>query len=142
MRAFHGNHRHVADYLSGEVLDTLDAETRRFMLETSALGRFSAALCDAVLGRTDSAGRLRELERTNGFLIALDAHGEWFRYHHLFGELLQLELAAVDPAAAAPIHARAAAWCHEHGLIEDALDHAAEAGEQASVAAMLSTAST
>jgi len=137
--AFHGNHRHVADYLSGEVLDTLDADTRRFMLETSTLGRFSAALCDAVLARTDSAARLRDLERTNRFVIALDAHGEWFRFHHLFGELLQLELATVDPAAAAPIHARAAAWCHEHGLTEDALDHAAQAGEQASLAAMLSS---
>jgi LuxR family maltose regulon positive regulatory protein len=139
VRAFQGNHRHVADYLSGEVLETLDADTRHFLLETSALGRFSASLCDAVLGRTDSAARLRELERTNRFLIALDAQGEWFRYHHLFGELLQLELTAADPAAATPIHERAAVWCHEHGLIEDALDHAAEAGEGVSLAELLSS---
>jgi LuxR family maltose regulon positive regulatory protein len=138
VRAFHGDHRHVAEYLSSEVLDTLDDDTRRFLLETSTLGRFSAAMCDAALGRPGSAARLRELERTNRFLVALDARGEWYRYHHLFGELLQLELAVVDPSASGPIHKRAAAWCHEHGLIEDALDHAAEAGEELSVAAILS----
>ena len=102
VRAFHGNHRHVADYLSGEVLDSLDGDTRRFLLETSTLGRFSAPLCDTVLGRTDSAERLRELERTNGFLVALDAHGEWYRYHHLFGELLQLELDLGRPGRGRP----------------------------------------
>jgi LuxR family maltose regulon positive regulatory protein len=138
VRAFHGDHRHVAEYLSREVLDTLDDDTRRFLLETSTLGRFTAAMCDAALGRSDSAARLKELERTNQLVVALDAHGEWYRYHHLFGELLQLELKAVDAAAPRPIHERAAAWCHEHGLIEDALDHAAEAGQALSVAAILS----
>src|SRR5262249_11382928 len=137
--AFHGNHRHVADYLSGEVLDSLDGDARRFLLETSVLGRFSAPLCDAVLGRTDSAPRLRDPGRTNRFPRAVDAHGEWFRYHHLFGELLQLELAAADPTLAPSIHARAATWCHEHELIEDALDHAAEVGEQGSLATLLSS---
>ena len=92
VQAFHGNQRHVADYLTGEVLDRLDEDTRRFLLESSVLGSFSAPLCDAALDRSDSAARLRRLERENGFLVALDAHGEWYRYHHLFGELLQLEL--------------------------------------------------
>src|SRR5262249_7233440 len=135
--AFHGHHRHVAEYLSGEVLDALDEDMRRFLLESSALPRFSALLCDTALGRSDAAARLRELEQTNSFLVALDAHGEWYRYHHLFGELLRLELAAVDPTSSDAIHERAAAWCHAQGLIEDALDNAAGAGDQDALADIL-----
>ena len=127
VESFHGDHRHVADYLTDEVLDALDRETRRFLLETAVLGRFSGRMCDAVLGRTDSVRRLRELERTNGFLIALDPQGEWYRYHQLFRELLQLELATLDPLAPRRLHRAAARWCRGEGLIEDALEHAAGA---------------
>jgi LuxR family maltose regulon positive regulatory protein len=137
IEAFHGDHRHVADYLTGEVLDALDADARRFLTETSVLGTFSAPLSDAVLGRSDSARRLRELERTNGFLIALGAHRRWFRYHHLFGELLRLELATVDPGASVRLHRRASDWCRDHGRIEDALKHAAAARDTALVAEVL-----
>ena len=129
VKAFHADHRHVADYLTGEVLDTLTADARRFLVETSVLGSFSAAECDAVLGRRDSKLRLRELEQANGFLIALDAQGEWFRYHHLFGELLQLELASADASAPPRLHVQASEWCRDHGRIEDALEHAAAAGD-------------
>ncbi len=92
VRAFAGSARHVADYLTDEVLTALAPETRDFLLRTSVLGRFTPELCDAVLGREDSAAVLAELARSNMFLVALDARGEWYRYHHLFGELLQLEL--------------------------------------------------
>jgi LuxR family maltose regulon positive regulatory protein len=137
VQAFHGDHRHVVDYLTGEVLDALDEETRRFLLETSTLGVFDAAMCDAALGRTDSAARLRAMERENGFLIALDANREWFRYHHLFGELLQLELARTGPDVAARLHRAASAACLERGRIVDALEHAAAAGDPELVAAIL-----
>ena len=137
VRDFHGDHRHVADYLTGEVLDTLDAETRDFLLRTSSLGRFNGALCDAVLERTGSARLIARLARSNLFLIGLDPHGEWFRYHHLFRELLELELGLVDPAASRLLHARASEWCREHGFIEEALEHAHAAGDEASVARML-----
>jgi LuxR family transcriptional regulator, maltose regulon positive regulatory protein len=137
IRDFHGDHRHVADYLTGEVLDTLAPETREFLLRTSVLGRFNGALCDAVLDRTGSARFIAGLARSNLFLVALDPHGEWFRYHHLFRELLQLELGLVDPSAATLLHLRASAWCREHGLTEEALEHADAAGDEESVAAML-----
>jgi LuxR family maltose regulon positive regulatory protein len=137
VRDFHGDHRHVADYLTGEVLDTLDPETRDFLLRTSVLGRFNGALCDAVLGRTGSARLIAGLARSNLFLVELDSHGEWFRYHHLFRELLQLELGLVDPSAATILHLRASAWCRDHGFIEEALVHAHAAGDEESVAAVL-----
>ncbi len=137
VRDFHGDHRHVADYLTGEVLDTLDAETRDFLLRTSILGRFNGALCDAVLGRTDSTLLITELERSNLFLIGLDPNGEWYRYHHLFGELLQLELALLDPSAAVTLHRRASEWCEAQGLIDEALEHAHAAGDNGMVAGVL-----
>jgi LuxR family maltose regulon positive regulatory protein len=137
VRDFHGDHRHVADYLTGEVLDALDADTRAFLLRTSVLGRFNGALCDAVLDRTGSTRLLADLEHSNLFLIGLDPQGEWFRYHHLFGELLQLELALLDPSAAASLRRRASEWCQAQGLIEEALEHAHASGDQAMVASML-----
>ena len=138
VESFHGDHRHVADYLTSEVLDTLDEETRRFLLESSTFGRFSGGMCDALLDRKDSARRLRELETSNGFLVGLDTHGEWFRYHHLFQELLQLELSTVEPDAPQRLHRAAGAWCLEQGLLEDALEHAGAAGDLPLVAAILS----
>ena len=137
VQAFHGNQRHVADYLTGEVLDRLDEDTRRFLLQSSVLGTFTAPLCDTVLDRADSAALLRRLEGENGFLVSLDAHGEWYRYHHLFGELLQLELSTVEPTASARLHTAASAWCREHGWLEEALEHAAGAGDPGLVAAIL-----
>lgn len=137
VQAFRGSQRHVADYLTGEVLDDLDGETRRFLLESSVLRSFSAELCDAVLGRSDSARRLRRLERENGFLVSLDVHGEWYRYHQLFGELLELELGVVDPAAPARLHAAASAWCRDHGRLTEALEHAAAVGDAGLVTAIL-----
>ena len=83
------------------------------------------------------AVRLRRLERENGFLVALDAPGEWYRYHHLFGELLQLELSTVEPTAFARLHAAASEWCREHGWLDDALEHAAAVGDPALVAEIL-----
>lgn len=137
VRDFHGNHKHVVDYLTGEVLDALDAETRRFLLESSILGHFSAQVCDAVLDRSDSAERLREIEHSNGFLVRLDAPGEWYRYHHLFEELLQLELATVDASASTRLHLAASDWFGQHGFVQEALEHAFAAGERRRVAEIL-----
>ena len=134
VRAFVGSARHVADYLTDEVLTALAPQTRDFLLRTSVLDRFTPELCDAVLGREDSAGVLAELARSNMFLVALDAGGEWYRYHHLFGELLQLELGRQE---AAVLRRRAAAWCRAHGLVEDAIDYAAAAGDAETVAELL-----
>jgi LuxR family transcriptional regulator, maltose regulon positive regulatory protein len=134
VRAFAGSTRHVADYLTDEVLTALAPETRDFLLCTSVLGRFTPELCDAVLGREDSAAVLAELARSNMFLVALDPRGEWYRYHHLFGELLQLELGRED---ALVLRRRAAAWCRAHGLVDDAIAYAAAAGDAETVAELL-----
>ena len=134
VRSFVGSTRHVADYLTDEVLTALAPQTRDFLLRTSVLGRFTPDLCDAVLGREDSAAVLPELARSNMFLVALDANGEWYRYHHLFGELLQLELGG---EAAPELWRRAAAWCRANGRIEDAIEYAASAGDAETVAELL-----
>src|SRR5439155_22066256 len=108
VRAFAGSARNVADYLSDEVLAALAPQTRDFLVRTSALGQFTPELCDFVLDRVDSRGVLEELSRSNLFLVPLDSREEWYRYHHLFGELLQLELGREDARA---LRTRAATWC-------------------------------
>ena len=134
VRAFVGSTRPVADYLTDEVLSALAPDARDFLQRTSVLERFTPELCDAVLGREDSAAVLAELARSNMFLVGLDAREEWYRYHHLFGELLQLELGRED---ATMLRRRAAAWCREQGLVEDAIEYAAAAGDAETVAGLL-----
>ena len=95
---FAGDHRHLVDYLGGEVLSDQPPARRRFLLRTSVLARLSAPLCDAVLDTDDAAAELDEIRRSNLFLVALDDTGTWFRYHHLFADLLRHELDARLPA--------------------------------------------
>jgi LuxR family maltose regulon positive regulatory protein len=121
--------RHIVDYLGGEVLDGLDDGTRSFLLATSILERLSGPLCDAVTGESDGTQRLEEIERANLFLVPLGARRGWYRYHHLFGELLRHELAHVDAAAVPDLHRRAAAWLAAEGSIDDAIYHASAAGD-------------
>jgi len=130
IRQFSADHRHVADYLTSEVLDAVDGETRSFLLRTSILDRFTATLCDAVLGTESTARVLGEIERSNLFLVALDARGAWYRYHHLFRELLRIELASTSPEALPDLHRRAADWFLANGLLEEALAHAAAVGDR------------
>ncbi len=127
IRQFSADHRHVADYLTTEVLDAVDDETRSFLLRTSILDRFSATLCDAVLDTVDAARILAGIERSNLFLVALDARGAWYRYHHLFRELLRIELAG-SPVDVPELHRRAAEWFLANGLLEEAVEHAAAVG--------------
>jgi LuxR family maltose regulon positive regulatory protein len=134
VRSFAGSARQVGDYLTDEVLNSLSPQTRDFVVRTSVLGRFMPELCDSVLGRDDSAAVLAELAHSNMFLVALDARGEWYRYHHLFGDVLRLEL---GPEAASELRRRAAAWCRAHGLVEDAIEYAAAAGDPGTVAELL-----
>lgn len=134
VREFAGSARQVGDYLTDEVLSGLAPDVRDFLLRTSVLGRFTPAMCNGVLGRDDSEAVLARLSRSNMFLVALDARGEWYRYHHLFGEVLQLELGR---EAALELRRRAAGWCREHGLVEDAIGYAAAAEDAAMVAQLL-----
>jgi LuxR family maltose regulon positive regulatory protein len=121
---FGGEDRHIVDFLGGEVLDRLPEDMQRFLLRTSILERFSAPLCDAVAGVTGSAERLRTLEQTNHFLIPLDQRREWYRFHHLFAELLRVELRVSEPDLVPELHRRAAAWYQATGDAVATMTHA------------------
>jgi ATP/maltotriose-dependent transcriptional regulator MalT len=136
VRVFGGEHRFVADYLSQEVLGSLDDDLRSFLLRVSILGRFTAELCDGVIGSSDSASVLAELERSNLFVIRLE-HGGWFRVHSLFAEFAGFQLASLEPGAAAEIHRRAAVWLRSRGLPVEAAEHAAAAGDHELLAQLL-----
>lgn len=123
--AFGGSNRHVLDYLTEEVLARQPDDVRDFLLETSILTRLSAPLCDAVCARNDSERILRQLDAASLFLIPLDDVRYWFRYHHLFGTLLQHHLTrSRNPQQIAELHARASKWYFANAMPEPALDHA------------------
>lgn len=135
-REFGGDHRFVAEYLSREVIDSLDEDTRWFLLRASVLKRLTPELCDAVFDRGDSAVVLEELERSNFFVIRLE-HGGWFRVHSLFADFAGFQLDAVDPSVAPELHHRAAAWLRSVGLPVEAVEHAAAAGDHKFMADLL-----
>ena len=126
---FSGSHRYVLDYLAEEVLDRQPEEVRAFLLQTSVLERLSGELCDAVTGRDDSQAMLEQVERANLFLVPLDEVRGWWRYHHLFADLLRARLQQQHPDRLAALHRNAAAWSAERGLAGDAVRHAVAAGE-------------
>jgi LuxR family transcriptional regulator, maltose regulon positive regulatory protein len=127
--AFTGSHRYVLDYLAEEVLEHQGEQVRTFLLETSVLERLSGPLCDAVTGRPGSQALLEEAERAGLFVVPLDEVRGWWRYHHLFADLLRARLRQEKPDRAAQLHRNAAAWYAEHGLADDAIRHAVAAGE-------------
>ncbi len=127
--AFSGTYRYVLDYLTDEVLEGQTGQVREFLLETSVLDRLSGGLCDAVTGRTGGQAMLEWVERANLFLVPLDEVRGWWRYHHLFADLLRARLQQQQPGLVAGLHHNAAAWCEEHGLPDDAVRHALAAGD-------------
>jgi LuxR family maltose regulon positive regulatory protein len=129
--AFSGSHRFVLDYLGDEVLDGQSGPVRAFLLETSVLDRLSGGLCDAVTGRADSQAMLQDIERAGLFLVPLDEVRGWWRYHHLFADLLRARLEAEQPRRVQTLHRAAATWCNEHDLADDAVRHALAAGDTA-----------
>jgi LuxR family transcriptional regulator, maltose regulon positive regulatory protein len=135
--SFHGDDRHVADYLVAEVLERQPPELRAFLLRTSVLERLSGPLCDAVLETKGSAARLGELERSSLFVVPLDDRREWYRYHQLFADLLRLQLGSREPGLVPVLHRRAAAWHQAAGQIDDAIGHASAAGEFGQAGALI-----
>lgn len=121
---FSGSHRFVLDYLTEEVLDRQPAPVREFLLSTSVLQQLSGPLCDAVADRDDAQELLEACERANLFLVPLDDDRRWWRYHHLFAELLRVRLEQHAPGRALELHRRAAAWHERHGSVEQAIFHA------------------
>src|SRR6266705_2113890 len=127
IRAFTGDHRYIVDYLVEEVLQRQPAPVRSFLLQTSILDRLHGPLCDAVTGQEEGNARLEALERGNFFVVPLDDRRHWYRYHHLFAEVLSAHLLAEQPDQVSTLHRRASAWYERHGSTADAIRHALSA---------------
>ena len=121
---FAGDDRFVVDYLAEEVLQRQPEDVRRFLLWTSILDRLSGALCDAVTGLDGGQSMLEVLDRRNLFLIPLDARREWYRYHHLFADVLRARLVREEPDRVLDLHRRASRWFEQRGEPHDAIRHA------------------
>lgn len=128
LRRFSGTDRDIAEFLLQDVLARQSADVMRFLLATSILDRFNAGLADAVTGGSNAAAMIDHIEQSNLFLIALDRDRGWYRYHHLFSELLHSLLEKQQAAEVAAMHVRAARWLSDNGLIPDAVQHALAAG--------------
>ena len=112
------------DYLVEEVLQRQSERVRSFLLQTSILDRLNGPLCDAVTGQEEGNARLEALERGNFFVVPLDDKRHWYRYHHLFAEVLRLHLMAEQPDQVATLHRRASEWYEQNGSAADAIRHA------------------
>jgi LuxR family maltose regulon positive regulatory protein len=128
---FTGGHQFILDYLTEEVLDTLPDELRGFLLRTSILERFCSNLCHAVTGNPSSHQMLDEIRKNNLFLIPLDTAGHWFRYHHLFAEVLHALLERDHPNEKEALHLKAAEWFESEGHPDESVDHALRSGDMA-----------
>ena len=126
---FAGDDRHVVDYLVEEVVHRQPEDVRDFLLRTSVLPRLSGPLADAVTGRTDGRAMLEALDRDNLFLVPLDDQRRWYRYHHLFADMLQARLLDELPGEAPELHRRASAWYEQEGDTTAAIEHALAAGD-------------
>ncbi len=125
---FAGSNRFVLDYLVEEVLQRQPATVRDFLLRTSVLDGLNGALCDAVTGLTGGSEMLAALERDNLFVVPLDDRRQWYRYHHLFADVLRARLTGHDPGLHV-LHTRASEWYERNDLIEDAVTHALAADD-------------
>ena len=124
VRDFTGDNRFIVDFLAEEVLGRQPPEIRQFLARTSVLGRFCAPLCAAVTGAGDAAGIIEVLERENLFVVPLDETRRWFRYHHLFAQVLHAELVRTEAGLIPELHRRAGAWHRAAGSVGEAVQHA------------------
>jgi LuxR family maltose regulon positive regulatory protein len=127
--AFTGSNRFVVDYLLDEVLARLSETEHQFLLRTSLLDRLTGSLCDALTESSSGAATLERLERDNLFVVALDTDRTWFRYHHLFADVLKARLLAEQPELVPSLHRAASAWYADHDLAPDAVNHALAGGD-------------
>jgi LuxR family maltose regulon positive regulatory protein len=135
--SFAGDDRPVVDYLAFEVLDGQPPEVREFLLSTSVLDRLCGSLCDRLTGGEGSARRLQALERAGLMIMPLDDTGDWYRYHHLFAELLRHELKRTRPGRVAALHRRASAWYRDAGSVDEAVQHAIAGGDLAAATELI-----
>ncbi|WP_426160085.1 LuxR C-terminal-related transcriptional regulator [Pseudomonas sp. TSRC2-2] len=127
-QALNGGEGLIRDYLLEEVIDCLPAEVQSFLYETAPQERFCSELCDAVREAHDSAEILRFLLAHQVFLVPLDEHGHWYRYHHLFSDLLRSRPIAQAMVPTASLHLRACRWFNAQGLLDEAVEQALRAG--------------
>ncbi len=137
---FSGDDRYIVDYLAQEVLQRQPAQLRSFLLETSLLSRLTGPLCDAVTGRDGGKATLEELDRKNLFVVALDDQRRWYRYHHLFADVLQAHLMDEHPDRVGELHLRASEWYDQQGDPAEAIDHAMAGGHFARAAVLVERA--
>ena len=121
---FAGDDRYIVDYLIEEVLRHQSAAVRGFLLQSAVLDRLTGPLCDAVTGHDDGSEMLVALERANLFIVALDDRREWYRYHHLFADVLRARMLSEQPDQVSLLHQRASQWYERHDLTEEAVRHA------------------
>ena len=127
--SFGGDDRLVSEYMESEILARISRRQRVFLTRTAALERMSGPLCEAVLDLPGSAVTLANLARSNVLLVPLDRRGEWYRYHHLFRDMLLAELERLEPGVVPVLQRRAAGWCLANGLPEEALEYSIAAGD-------------
>ncbi|MBN1179388.1 MAG: helix-turn-helix transcriptional regulator [Anaerolineae bacterium] len=127
--AFTGSHRYVLDYLTEEILQRQPEAVQTFLHQTAVLDRLSGPLCDAVTGQPDSQRVLEDLDRSNLFIVPLDNERRWYRYHHLFSELLRSRLQQLHAEHVPELHRKASLWYAQNGLINEALEHALRAND-------------
>ncbi|HEY3310399.1 MAG TPA: LuxR C-terminal-related transcriptional regulator [Anaerolineales bacterium] len=129
IKNFSGSHLYIAEYLVDEVFKNQPARVQAFLLQTSILDRLNAGLCEALTGQSDASSTLLELKRANLFVIPLDDDGQWFRYHHLFADLLKAHLRQTSRLETInQLHERAAGWYQEAGMQTEAIEHSISAG--------------
>ncbi len=121
--SFGGDDRLVSEYVESEFLARISRRQRAFLTRTAVLDRLSGPLCEAVLALTGSAAALADLAESNLLLVPLDRRGEWYRYHHLFRDMLLAELERLEPGLIPVLRRRAATWCLRNGLLEEALEY-------------------
>jgi LuxR family maltose regulon positive regulatory protein len=126
---FTGDDRYMGDYLRSELLDRVSDSEVSFLTRTAVLDRMCGSLCDAILGATASGRVLEQMESRNLLVVPLDRRREWYRYHHLFRELLQAELRRREPDLVRDLHFRAAEWYEANAMPEAAIEHAQAAGD-------------
>ena len=127
--SFGGDDRLVSEYMESEFLARISARQRVFLTRTAVLERMSGPLCEAVVELSGSAATLADLARSNLLLVPLDRRGQWFRYHHLFRDMLLAELERLEPGLLPVLRRRAAGWCLANGLPEEALEYSMAAGD-------------
>jgi len=134
IQAFAGTNRFILDYLLEEVLEHQPVDIQGFLLKTSLLDQLTAPLCDFVLERSDSQNILAQLEKANLFLVPLDDQRQWYRYHHLFSELLRNQLTLTYPDVVPGLHQKASQWFETQGYIDETVAHAFKAQDDERVA--------